>query len=162
VPAAEEWRPLGAVAEEFTSPNRHTSKIKALLRRSHLRADPETVRKRLLEQLQPLCARYGFVLSEGRYIWKLPPVSWSKGTAALIEDHQLGGVVFLGDDVTDLSAMAYLRSLRGEARVQAVNVGVMYPDSEPAGIRASCDVTAHGPGDVARVLLWIGDQLQTV
>jgi trehalose 6-phosphate phosphatase len=169
LPAAQAWRaPLEQLLAEFTPPPDTGVYIenKGLTASVHYRltADPPMMRARLLEQLQPLCARYGFVLSEGRYIWEIkPPLNLSKGTAvqALVEDHQLDGVVFLGDDVTDLSAMAYLRSLRVEERVTTLSVGVIHHDSEPAGIRELCDITAFGPFDVAKLLLWIAGQLPT-
>lgn len=169
VPAVQEWIPsLTKMLAEFTVPNVPGVFVenKGATATIHYRRapDPPAMRKRLLEALQPLCARYGFILSEGRYIWEIkPPVSLTKGTAvqALIEDNRLNGVIFLGDDVTDLSAMAYLQSLRDKEDVQAVSVGVVYADSEPPGMRALCDVTAQGPHDVSRLLFWIAEQLDS-
>lgn len=167
VPAVQEWRaPLDQLLAEFTLPSDPGVYVedKGVTVAIHFRlaADPETMQDRLLEQLQPLCARYGFALSEGRYIWEIkPPLGLTKGTAvqALVKDHQLDSAIFLGDDVTDLTAMAALRALREEGRIQAVSVGVVYLNGEPPGMREICDVTAHGPHDVARLLMWIADQL---
>jgi trehalose 6-phosphate phosphatase len=166
VPAAQEWRvPLERLLTEFTPPSPGVVvEDKGATASVHYRRvpDPITMRTRLREQLQPLCARYGFVLSEGRYIWEIkPPLSLSKGTAvqALIEDHQLNGAIFLGDDVTDLSAMAYLRSLRDNQHVKALSVGVIHAEGVPSGLRETCDITANGPHDVADLLLWIADKL---
>ena len=169
VPAVQEWMtPLQKMLTEFTPPDVPGVFVenKGATATVHYRRapDPETMRTRLLEVLQPLCTQHGFVLSEGRYIWEIkPPVSLSKATAveALIEDNQLDGVIFLGDDVTDLSAMAYLQTLRTEEKVKAASVGVIYHDSEPAGMRQVCDMTANGPHDVARLLLWVAEQLPT-
>lgn len=167
VPAAEEWRTsLQQLLEEFTPPPNSGVYVedKGVTASVHYRLanDPEKMRVQLMETLQPLSTRYGFTLSEGRFVWEIkPPLSLSKGTAvqALIEDHQLDGTLFLGDDVTDLAAMAYLRQLRDEGRIQSLSVGVIHDQSDPAGLRASCDITAYGPADVAQLLLWIADQI---
>jgi trehalose 6-phosphate phosphatase len=169
VPAAQEWlTPLQQVLTEFIPPDEPGVFVenKGATATVHYRRapDPMRMRERLLEALQPLCTRSGFVLSEGRYIWEIkPPISLNKATAveALINDNQLDGVVFLGDDVTDLSAMGYLRTLRSEEKIQAVSVGVIYQDGEPAGMRQVCDMTATGPQDVAQLLTWIAQQLPT-
>lgn len=169
VQTAQEWSlPLAKMLSEFTPPDEAGVWVenKGVTASVHYRlaANPTLMRERLREQLQPLCTRYGLVLSEGRYIWEIkPPISLSKGTAveSLIEDNQLDSVVFLGDDVTDLSAMMNLRTLRDEGRVQAVSVGVIHTDSEPAAMRDTCDITAHGPSDVARLLHWIHKELMT-
>lgn len=167
VPAAQEWgQALTQMLAEFTPPPNSGIYVenKGVTATVHYRLvdDPAATRVRLLEQLQPLCVRYGLVLSEGRYIWEIkPPVSLSKGTAVetLVNQNRLNGVIFLGDDVTDLSAMAYLRALRRDKRVQTLSVGVVYPDHEPPTLRETCDITAHGPHDVARLLHWIAEEL---
>jgi trehalose 6-phosphate phosphatase len=167
VQTAQEWSlPLMRMLSEFNPPDHSGVWVenKGITATVHYRLakDPALMRERLREQLQPLCTRYGLILSEGRYIWEIkPPISLSKGTAvqALIEDCELDGVIFLGDDVTDLAAMASLRTLRDEERVKAVSVGVIHKDSEPATMRETCDITAYGPDDVARLLQWISREL---
>lgn len=167
VPAAEEWRTsLQQLLAEFTPPPDSGVYVedKGITAAVHYRLsdDPEKMRVQLMETLQPLCTRYKFTLSEGRFVWEVkPPLSLSKGTAvqALVEDHQLDGVLFLGDDTTDLAAMVYLRQLREEETIQALSVGVFHDDSDPAGLRASCDLVAYGTADVAQLLMWVADQL---
>src|SRR5438094_508383 len=82
---------------------------------SRLAPDPVEVRAALLRISEPLAAAAGLRLTEGRLVLELrPPVRGNKGTAlaALVEDYALAGVVFLGDDVTDLDAIEELRRLR--------------------------------------------------
>ncbi len=99
-------------------------------------------------------------------VWEIiPPLSINKGTAiqAIIQYHQLNGVLFIGDDTTDLSAMDALRNLvvhrTATNPLRALSVGIIHPQGTPADMLAHCDMTANGPEDVAELLMWIADQL---
>lgn len=99
-----------------------------------LAPDPVAARVALLPIARALATAHGFRLTEGRLVLELrPPVRISKGTAlkALVERHRLAGVVFFGDDVTDLDAMAELRRLREAGQLAGLNVGVAVPESPP-------------------------------
>jgi trehalose 6-phosphate phosphatase len=128
--------------------------------------EPARVRDVLRAQLQPLCDQFGFKLREGNRTWEMiPPISINKGTAirAIILYHKLKGVIFLGDDTTDLSAMDAIRSLvkhrSNNSPLQALSVGVIHPRGTPADLIEHCDVTANEPADVATLLMWIAEQL---
>lgn len=124
-----------------------------------LAPNPVEMRERLYVHLSPLCLQYGFVLSEGQFIWEIiPPIHVNKGTAAraIVEDYQLDGVLFLGDDVTDYTAMDALRQLARDSQrgLQTLSVGVVHPTSLPDLIE-HCDVTANGVEEVAHLLRWL-------
>ncbi len=134
----------------------------------HYRAakDPVQARMDLKAQLQPLCDQFGFRLREGNMAWEIiPPLSINKGTAirAIILYHKLNGVIFFGDDATDLSAMDALHNFVAHRSTthlfRALSVGILHPRGTPADLITHCDVTANGPADVAELLMWIAEQL---
>lgn len=124
--------------------------------------DPAAAREFLYRRLLPLSEEYGFELSEGQFIWEIkPPVTLSKGTAAetLVSEFQLGHVLFMGDDITDIYAMRRLRELVASAdgRLQAISIGVIHPTS-PVSVLEACDLTANGVSDVEALLAWVHEQ----
>lgn len=129
-------------------------------------ADPLAASAEIAARLGPLCEEYGLQLGRGNQVWEIkPPLALNKGTAlaAIVADAGLDGVLFLGDDTTDLLAMAELRRLRapddaGRAPIQGMSVGVVHGLGSPKELRDFCDVVANGPDDVARLLGWIADQ----
>ncbi len=137
----------------------------------HYRAsgDPQRAAAQIAEQLAPLCLRYGFHLNQGNQVWEIkPPLALNKGTAlaTIVADAHLASVLFLGDDTTDLLAMAELRRLRS---VDSVNgqplagyaVGVLHAQGSPPELLDYCDFVADGPDDVAGLLGWLANQRAT-
>ncbi|MDX2162256.1 MAG: trehalose-phosphatase [bacterium] len=127
-------------------------------------ADPAQARLNLYERLSPLAESYGFLLSEGQFIWEIkPPVALNKGTAlaAIIDAQRLDGVLFLGDDVTDFTAMARLTALRADsgAALTGLSIGVLHPTSRPE-LTEYCDMTTHGVDDTAALMDWIIQEQQ--
>jgi len=117
--------------------------------------------------VRPLCERYGLALNSGNQIWEIkPPLALNKGTAlaAIVAERGLDGVLFLGDDTTDLLAMAELRRLRaprddGTAPFRGLSVGVLHGDDTPLDLDAFCDLVATDPADVARLFDWFADTI---
>ena len=170
VPEARQWvAPLRALLAELTVPAGSGIVIenKGITASVHYRAaaDPAAAGTALAAQLQPLCARYGLRLSAGNRIWEIkPPVALDKGTAtrAIVQARQLDGVLFCGDDTTDLTAMAALRALRAAGALPlALVVGVVHRQGTPPGLLDQSDLTANGPDDVAGLLAWLAARLPT-
>lgn len=123
--------------------------------------DPAKARETLKGRLQPLCDQFGFDLTEGHSIFEIkPPIQVNKGTAAqaIVEDHDLKSVLFLGDDITDTYAMNNLRALAAEPKrtLQALSVGVVHAASPPS-LLESCDITADGVRDVEGLFEWLNN-----
>lgn len=121
--------------------------------------DPVKAREALLERLQPLCDRHGFELTEGHSIFEIkPPIQINKGTAAeaIVGDHGLKSVLFLGDDITDTHAMRRLRAMAddGERGLRALSIGVIHTTAPPS-LLESCDLTADGIRDVEALFEWL-------
>lgn len=128
--------------------------------------DPAKARDTLRSKLRPLCDQFGFVLSEGHSIFEIkPPIEVNKGTAAaaIVKDHDLKSVLFLGDDITDTHAMHHLRALAADPEhgLNALSVGVVHAASPPS-LLESCDITADGVKDVEALFEWINNHRTSI
>lgn len=129
-------------------------------------ADPLAASEEIAARLTPLSEAYGLQLTRGNQVWELkPPLALNKGTAlaSIVAEAGLDGVLFLGDDTTDLLAMAELRRLRapdddGTVPIVGLSVGVIHGLGSPKELRDFCDMVANGPDDVARLLGWLADE----
>ena len=127
-----------------------------------LAPDPAGARATLLPIVQGLADAGGLRLTEGRLVLELrPPVHGNKGTAlaALVDDYALAGATFLGDDVTDLDAIAELRRLRDAGRLAGLAVGVVASESPPA-LREAVDLAVPGVDGVAALLAAVAERLE--
>jgi trehalose 6-phosphate phosphatase len=129
----------------------------------HYRNAPnrDMVRDAVYSKIATIAARHDLELFEGRYILELhPPLDVHKGTAitALAEEFKLAGMVFLGDDVTDLNGFRALRDLREAGRLEGAALGVV-SDESPADVAKEADFTLEGVPDVERFFRWMLDTL---
>ena len=101
-----------------------------------LSRDPERSRQGILSILEEPARRLNMRLREGRMMVEvLAPLAVDKGKALrhFVEHFQVQGVVFAGDDLTDLDAVLEVERLRDEKMVLAgVSVVVQHADSLPA------------------------------
>ena len=142
---------------------------KAITATLHYRAaaDRAAARAAIEAVARPLCAMHGLALNAGNQIWEIkPPLALNKGTAlaAIVAERGLDGVLFLGDDTTDLLAMAELRRLRaprddGAAPLRGLAVGVLHGDDTPPELDQLCDLVATDTADVARLFDRLADTL---
>lgn len=115
---------------------------------------PSAARTALLAALDPLLAEAGLRITEGRLVINiLPPVGVDKGTAIkeLVTERRLRGIVFLGDDVTDVDALRSLRRLRDAHGLTTLGIGVWSPEGPPEIVEAA-DLLLHGVAEVERLL----------
>jgi trehalose 6-phosphate phosphatase len=119
----------------------------------------------LLEPLALIAAeRNALRVSPGRMIVELrPAVAVNKGTAIrdLAHDLALRGLVFFGDDITDVDGFRALRTLREEGMAATLSVGVIGAEMA-AAITAEADLTVNGVPACAATLLAIADRLERV
>ncbi len=162
VPEAAPWEePLKALLREFAAGGLPDPAIlienKGATAAIHYRMahDPQAVRTALETRLAPLVDHFGLQMSEGHLVWEIkPPLALNKGTtaAAVVHDHALDSVLFLGDDTTDISAMKTLRALRERGAVKTLSIGVIQKKRPLAGLLEAADLIAHDPHDVADLL----------
>src|SRR5215208_174945 len=129
----------------------------------HYRLAPDQIAAAaLLEPLARAAAtRHGLRLTLGRMIFEVrPALAVNKGTAIreLVQDLGLRGIVFFGDDVTDVDAFRALRELREAGEAATLRVGVLGPETSPA-VLAEIDVSVNGVAACAATLLALAARL---
>ena len=116
-----------------------------------LASDPEETRQKLLAILAEPARRVNMSLSEGKRMVEVRvPLAIDKGQALLrfARRYNLRGVLFAGDDRTDLDAALAIPRLRAEG-VAALSVVVRHPDTLPELLRAADIVVQGVPGMIA-------------
>jgi trehalose 6-phosphate phosphatase len=129
----------------------------------HYRLAPDQIAAAaLLEPLARAAAnRHGLRLTLGRMIFEVrPALAVNKGTAIrdLAQDLGLRGIVFFGDDVTDVDAFRALRELREAGEAATLRVGVLGPDTSPA-VLAEIDMSVDGVPACAATLIALAARL---
>ena len=83
----------------------------------------------------------------------LPPIGADKGTItlALIQEYNLQGGIYLGDDVTDIDAFRAIRAACRDLNFQGFAIGIISPEI-PENLVAEADFTLNGVNDVERFL----------
>lgn len=128
-----------------------------------LALDPEAARALLLPLAVAAANRLGLVVTEGRLIVELrPPIPINKGTAVvdLVAEHRLRGIVFLGDDLTDVDAFVALRALGQADEISTVRVGVVGSETHPR-VREEIDLAVPGVSGCAALLAALASGLAT-
>jgi len=126
-----------------------------------LAPDPSAARGLIRAAADREAAARGLRVTEGRFIVELRPnVRIDKGTAIadVVAEHGLKGIVFLGDDLTDVDGFVVVRQLRQRGDIAGLRVGVLGPET-PAAVIAEVDVAVEGVVDCGRVLSAIADGL---
>jgi trehalose 6-phosphate phosphatase len=131
----------------------------------HYRLAPDPVAAAaLLEPIVRAAAeRHGLRLTVGRMIFEVrPALAVTKGTAIreLAQELGLRGIVFFGDDVTDVDAFVALRELRETGQAATLRVGVLGSETSPL-VRAETDVMVNGVPACAATLLALAARLSS-
>jgi trehalose 6-phosphate phosphatase len=123
---------------------------------------PEAVAALLEPLAMSAAARHGLRVSLGRRNVELrPELAVNKGTAIVDLSRDLGlrGIVFFGDDVTDVDGFRALGALREAGEAATLRVGVLGPETPPA-VLAESDFTVDGVRACATTLLAIAARLE--
>ncbi len=144
--SAEPYRPLTAEAARDLEALRRipgvvmetkTAGLTFHYRLAHNRA---AARAEILRAVAASPAASRFRVQEGILLVELrPPIEVTKGAALrrLVERFGLHGLVFLGDDITDIDAFREARRLRAAGAVQAFGVAVIHPEAQAAVAEAA-------------------------
>lgn len=126
-----------------------------------LAPDPQRAREQILALLQEPAQRLHLRLSEGKSVVEvLVPLAINKGNALrrYVEMHQLHGIVFAGDDRTDLDAVMEIARLRQEGHA-AFSIVVRHADTLPE-LLAHADYIVDEVEGMAQLLAEIVAALQ--
>ena len=119
--------------------------------------DPDEARGRLAAALTSTPGVDGLDVFWGKLVLELrPPVGLDKGLAVkrLAADRKLDGVIFIGDDTTDVDGLLGLRDLGSDGRVETLGVAVLHRDS-PAELIDAADYSLDGVAGVEAFLRWL-------
>lgn len=126
-----------------------------------LAPQPELARELILTTLREPAAALNFLLSEGKRVIDLKPMlTLNKGTElrSFVQRFQLAGILFAGDDRTDLDAALEIERLRQEG-LQAATIVVQAADTLPA-LLEHADLVVQGVEGMAQLLRQIVEQLR--
>jgi trehalose 6-phosphate phosphatase len=126
-----------------------------------LAPDPVAAQAMLLPIITAAAQRHGLIVTEGRLIFEFRPnVAINKGTAIkdLVSQHQLQGLLFLGDDLTDVDAFLALQDLRDSGAIEGLAVGVLGAESHPR-VRETMDIGIPGVPAAAALIHALAEAL---
>jgi trehalose 6-phosphate phosphatase len=122
-----------------------------------LAADAGDARRMLQDALDSAPGAGDLEVFWGKMVLEIrAPVGIDKGYAVrkLVGERQLGGIVVMGDDITDLDALAALRELRASSDLRGHGVVVVHEDS-PEELARVADYRLNGVGEVEVFLEWL-------
>lgn len=159
-PLALRYQPtINAVLDQLKSPGQFDGifvENKVLTASIHYRAvtDADNAEASILEELEHLIPSGELVVTRGRKVIEIrPPVELSKGTsvAELADEYRLDGLIYLGDDVTDVDAFHALSRMREELDIACFSIGVRN-DPTPPEVIESADALVEGVDGVIELL----------
>jgi len=127
-----------------------------------LSPDHEQARATILARLTQPTQTANLRLSEGKCVVEIKtPLNINKGRAlrTFVEQFSLQGILFAGDDRTDLDAILAIESLRQEGlKQQALSIVVQHPDTPPE-LLAHADIIVQ---EVEGMTHLLADIIQTL
>jgi trehalose-phosphatase len=123
--------------------------------------EADAVGPRLQALLEPIVERTETRIMPGKLVLEVAPEALpDKGAALvrLIAEKEVGGVVFLGDDLADAAGFRSLTSRRESTGVPGLSIAVVDRETPPL-VRQSADLAIGGVDDVERLLELLADRV---
>ncbi len=120
--------------------------------------DPELARSAILDAIESMGWPQGVRIAEGRRaVELLPDIDVDKGTAvlSLIREFGLRGILYVGDDQTDVAAFRAVRRWQTETGGRGLTLAVTGPDASEE-VQKEAGFTVSGVGGVETLLGQIG------
>ncbi len=128
----------------------------------HLRGiEAHERRQQAAKAVEQIAVQHGLLVRRGREVLELRPnVPIDKGVAvdALVTQYKLRGVLFAGDDVTDLDALQALQERRLAGETDAFLVGV-WSEEAPEALSRLADALVSGVEEFAQFLYSLAQRL---
>ena len=126
--------------------------------------EPQLAEREILNAVEALSQAGRLrIIKERMAIDLLPPVEVNKGTATLdlIQEYNLQGGIYLGDDLTDVDAFKAIHAASHDLDFQGFAIGIISQEM-PEKLVAEADFTLNGVSDVEGFLRWMSqDALQS-
>lgn len=121
--------------------------------------DPKAAFDILLPVLTEAAAARGLSVEPGRMVIEIRAAGMDKGVAlrTLVETYDVGGIVFVGDDLGDVPAFTAVRELRAAGMPALL---VCSGSEEESALRALSDAEVDGPDGVMDLLALISERLE--
>ncbi len=122
---------------------------------------PDQARQAIIRAISKSGTAAGLKVTEGKMVIELrPAVEANKGIAikALVEEYGLAGLIYAGDDLTDIDAFVALRELRESGRISTVSIAVLSGET-PSEVIANADLVLCGVSEVEQFLRWLGQEI---
>ena len=123
--------------------------------------EPQLAEIEILKAVAVLPQAGGLRIIKGRMaINLLPPVAVNKGTATLglIQEYNLRGGIYLGDDLTDVDAFKAIHAACHDLDFQGFAIGITSPEM-PEKLVSEVDFTLNGVSDVEDFLRWMSQDV---
>jgi trehalose 6-phosphate phosphatase len=119
-------------------------------------ADPAGALELLRQPVTDLARQAGLAVEPGRYVLELRPQGMDKGKAlrGLVAERGAASVLFCGDDLGDLPALAAARALRAQG-IPSCTVASASP--EVPEVAATADLAVDGPAGIVALLAALAD-----
>jgi len=124
-------------------------------------ADPDRAQMAIRRIIDPIAGAAGLKIFDGKMVIELrPPLPVNKGTAIteLVDELDLNGLIFFGDDTTDIDGFVAVRTYDRSAGFKGLAVAIVTPDSNPS-VAASADLHLHGVGECIEVLRRLAERV---
>ena len=132
-------------------------KVTGLAIHYRLTRHAEAVRADILRAIAAAGSAAHFDLLEGVKVVELRPrLGLNKGTSvrSLTNRFRLEGLLYAGDDLTDIEAFEAVRDLRRGGRIDGLAVSVHHPDASPL-VEAASDYAVEGVAGATQLLEYI-------
>ncbi len=119
-----------------------------------LSPNPDEARETILSFLVGVPSASDLRITEGKMVVEIrPPVEINKGTSLerLVEEAGLRGVIYIGDDATDVDAFRSVHALSSAGRCRGLALGVVGAET-PAEVEQEADFTLQGVPEVEELL----------
>jgi len=119
--------------------------------------DPQSAERHILATIENSPYARGLrTIRERMAIDLIPPVNVNKGTATLdlIQEYNLQGGAYLGDDLTDVDAFRAIHAACRDLDFQGFAIGIISQEM-PEKLTDEADFTLNGVDDVERFLKWL-------
>ena len=119
--------------------------------------EPQSVEKVILAAIQDSPQARGLrIIQERMAIDLIPQVEVNKGTATidLVQEYNLQGCIYLGNDTTDIDAFRAIHAASHNLDFRGIAIGVISQET-PKKLMIDADFTLNGVNDVERFLEWM-------